>query len=87
MSRPDPGGRQPWSGVFHTEGTLFGSGSVVFASATLTALGVVFYLQNRLAGTTQFFDPVTPVVALAAPAVGAVLVSRRPFDRVGWLLC
>ncbi|MDQ1367288.1 MAG: hypothetical protein QOE57_3330, partial [Acidimicrobiaceae bacterium] len=70
-----------------TKGTLFGSGSVVFASATLTALGLVFYLQNRLAGTTQFFDPVTPMVALAAPAVGAVLVSRRPFDRVGWLLC
>lgn len=56
-------------------------------SSALTAFGLLLYLQNRSApGTSQFFDPVTPVVAATAPVIGAVIVSRRPADPVGWLL-
>lgn len=61
---------------------------ILVASTVLTVLGLLLYLQNRVApGTSQFFDPVGPLVALTAPALGAVLASRRPSDPVGWLLC
>jgi signal transduction histidine kinase len=63
-------------------------GLLVAASTVVTAVGIVLYLQNRgAAGTSPFFDPVAPAVALTAPAVGAVLAQRRPSDPSGWLLC
>ena len=59
---------------------------VVAAPAALTALGLLLFLQNRTAaGTSQFFDPVTPAVALTAPAVGALIASRRRSAPIAWL--
>ncbi|HVM01643.1 MAG TPA: histidine kinase [Acidimicrobiales bacterium] len=56
------------------------------ASAAATVSGLVFYVENRrVAGTGQFFDPVMPAVAVAFPALGAFIVSRRPANVVGWL--
>ena len=72
-----PSGRAPFVARF-----------AVVAPAALTALGLLLFLQNRTAtGTSQFFDPVTPAVALTAPAVGALIASRRPYNSTGWLFC
>jgi two-component system, NarL family, sensor kinase len=55
---------------------------------TLTELGILLYLENRgVGGTNRFFDPVLPVAAVAFPAAGVFLVSRRPEVRMGWVMC
>ena len=52
-----------------------------------TVLGLVLFWENRgVGGTNRFFDPVMPVAAVAFPAAGAFLTSRRPDLRIGWLL-
>ncbi len=67
---------------------LFVTRIVVAVPTAVTALGLLLFLQNRTApGTSQFFDPVTPAVALTAPAIGALIASRRPTGRTGWLFC
>ncbi len=66
----------------------FVPGVVVSASVILTALALLLYLRNRAApGTSQFFDPVAPAVALTAPAVGWAIASLRRPDATAWLLC
>ncbi|PLS75479.1 MAG: hypothetical protein CYG61_07070 [Actinobacteria bacterium] len=58
------------------------------AAVVLTAFGALLHLLNRTAPNThQFFDPVMPGAALAFPALGAFVVSRRPRNAVGWLFC
>lgn len=55
-------------------------------SAAATVAGLVFALENRrVPGTSHFFDPVMPAVALAFPGAGALIASRRPANPVGWL--
>lgn len=61
---------------------------LVAVPAALITLGLLLYVQNRTApGTSQFFDPVAPAVAMTAPAIGALMVDRRPRDPTGWLFC
>ena len=56
------------------------------ASAALTALGLVLYLENRrVPGTSRFFDPVLPALALSFPGVGALILSRARDNVAGWL--
>lgn len=58
------------------------------AAIVLVALGTLLHLLNRgTPNTRQFFDPVMPGVALAFPALGAFIVSRRPRNAVGWVFC
>lgn len=58
------------------------------ASVVLTVLGILLHLENRsVGGSARFFDPVMPAVAVAFPATGAFIASRRPDVAVGWLLC
>ena len=53
-----------------------------------TVLGLMLFWENRVVGgSNRFFDPVMPVTAVAFPAAGAFLTTRRPGLRVGWLLC
>jgi hypothetical protein len=60
---------------------------VVTTSAVLTAFALLLYLRNRAApGTSQFFDPVAPAVALTAPATGWAIASGRRPDLTAWLL-
>lgn len=61
---------------------------VCAASVVVTALGALLHVLNRgTPNTRHFFDPVMPAVALAFPALGAFVVSRRPRNPVGWILC
>lgn len=53
-------------------------------AAALTGLGMVLFFQNR---REQSLDPVTPVMALAFPALGAFIVSKHPRNLFGWTLC
>jgi len=80
----DAGGRQPaWSRARPQIPWLIWG-----ASGVLTVLGLSLYLQNRtVPGTGQFFDPVMPGVALGFPGIGALIVSRRPRQPLGWLFC
>ncbi len=58
------------------------------ATVVLTAFGVLLHLLNRgTPNTRQFFDPVLPGVGLGCSALGAFIVSRRPRNLVGWILC
>ena len=69
-------------------GSPFVARLILAASASLTTLGIILYLENRAApGASQFFDPVGPAVALTAPAMGAAIISRGRYNPIGWLLC
>lgn len=55
-------------------------------SMVLTVLGLILHVHSRsVAGTERFFDPVMPIAALAFPATGAFIATRRPGQPLGWL--
>lgn len=57
---------------------LIWAGSVV-----LTGIGILFYLRNG-AGPPQPVEPVTPMMALVFPGIGALIVSRERSNGFGW---
>ncbi|MGI8423359.1 MAG: sensor histidine kinase [Chloroflexota bacterium] len=63
-------------------------GSWALASL-LGMLGLVFLAltSGSLGALLSSFGPATVVIALTFPAVGAVIASHRPDNRLGWVLC
>ena len=62
-------------------------GGIALLAVTSTVIGLLLFLDNRAAGGAhRSFDPVMPVTAIAFPAAGAFITSRRPEVRVGWVM-
>lgn len=62
-------------------------GGIALLAVTSTVIGLLLFLDNRaVGGANRSFDPVMPVTAIAFPAAGAFITSRRPEARVGWVM-